>query len=370
MNNKFKIIQPFLRIAKFLLLIISCALLFADLSLMRETRNLAKSYSDHQNQATWFLFQLTKELSELVAESNHIGDGDQHMKKVWLKYDLAWSRFDLVLDSKEADNFLSNNQTKLFFSRLFEDYKALEPLLKEVTDLDVEKGETFNRAVNELYVSMIDFVNRNFRVASPLYQEQQRKANYLESLQWIFLIGFVFCICLISGTFYLEARHHKYIALSDSLTSLGNRLALFEAIDKLKLEQGKFTVYLLDMDGFKAINDKFGHQEGDKVLVAFAKYLNAITVPNCEAFRIGGDEFAIVQTFSNATLESTVVNYVRAPSQGNNYFKHSQLAVSVGVSHYPNDAEDIDDLLGIADMKMYEMKFSNKQDKQQRKKQV
>ncbi|MGF1711340.1 GGDEF domain-containing protein [Vibrio kagoshimensis] len=370
MTNNFKIIQPFLRIAKVMLLTISCVLLLANISLMKETRQLAKSYSDHQNQATWFLFQLTKELSELVAESNHIGDGDEHMKFVWLKYDLAWSRFDLVLESREADNFLSNNHTKSFFTSLFEDYKALEPMLHGVSDTDLEKGKLFNEAVNDLYVNMIDFVNRNFRVASPLYQEQQRKANRLESLQWVFLIGFVFCICLISGTFYLEARHHKYIAMSDSLTSLGNRLALFEAIGKLKQDQKNFTVYLLDMDGFKAINDQFGHQEGDRVLVAFAKYLNGITVPNCEAYRIGGDEFAIVQTFSNPTLEGSVVNYVRYPSQGNNYFKYSQLAVSVGVSHYPDDAEEVDDLLGIADMKMYEMKFSNKQDKQKRKKQV
>ncbi|MGF1752139.1 GGDEF domain-containing protein, partial [Vibrio makurazakiensis] len=89
MRNRQKLRQssPQTTLAKSLLLVVSLALLIANVSLMVNTRILAQSYSEQQNQATWFLFQLSKELSELVAESNHMGDGDDHLKLVWLKYD-------------------------------------------------------------------------------------------------------------------------------------------------------------------------------------------------------------------------------------------------------------------------------------------
>lgn len=362
--------SPQTALAKSLLLIVSLVLLIANVSLMVNTRVLAQSYSDQQNQATWFLFQLSKELSELVAESNHMGDGDEHLQMVWLKYDLAWSRFDLLITSKESDNFMEMGDARNFFEQLFTEYRALEDNLKLITNTDLVRGKEFNKSVKKLYVSMIDYVNQNFRVKSPLYQAQQKKAQSLQLLQVVLFVGFMLCLLLISVVFYKESRYHHKLAMTDALTNLGNRLALFIKMQRYHDRNKEFTVYLLDLDGFKGINDQFGHQEGDRVLVELADHLNDFESEDYRAYRMGGDEFAILHRQNSQQNE--VLDYIDLLSSkvGSCFAEHESLGVSVGVASFPKDAKEIDELIGIADKRMYQMKFYNKQDKQKVKKQV
>lgn len=363
---------PQLRLAKLLLLVTSVVLLIANITLMKETRILAKSYSAQQNQATWFLFQLTKELSELLAETSHVGDGDKHLKRVWLKYDITWSRFDLVLNNKESSHFMDMTNTRQFFEELFIEFKSLEALLKTVTDDDPVTGSVFHAEVKRVYMKMIGYVNRNFRVNSPLYTAQQSKAQQLQSLQLMAFVGFMFCLMLISVVFYKESRFHHKLAMTDTLTNLGNRLALFTKMQHLHNAQKDFTLYLLDLDGFKSINDQYGHQEGDKVLIELSEHIREFDCENYRAYRIGGDEFAIVHRYCSQKNETGVVEHIEKVHEypGSRFAKTPLLGVSVGVATFPKDAQDIDELISIADKRMYQMKFYHKQDKQALKKQV
>ncbi|MBW3694918.1 GGDEF domain-containing protein [Vibrio sp. T187] len=363
---------PHLRLAKVLLLATSAVLLIANIVLMKDTRTLAESYTEQQNQATWFLFQLTKELSELVSESSHIGDGDDHLSSVLLKYDLAWSRFDLILSSKESDSFMTIPDARRFFESLFKDFQALEPIVNQIKGNEAVKGEEFHGAIQGLYLDMIDYVNRNFRVKSPLYEARQTKARTLQSLQLQLLVGFMFCLVLISVVFYKESRYHQKLAMTDTLTDLGNRLAMFTKMERYHQTNKPFTLYLLDLDGFKAINDKFGHQEGDRVLVDFAHHIKGFECEDYKAYRMGGDEFAILHSDCSLESEHQVLDYIDLLYSNEELcFKvEEHLGVSVGVANYPDDATDIDELVGVADKRMYQMKFCNKQDKQEVKKQV
>ena len=367
-----KINYPQLRLAKVLLLVTSVVLLIANITLMKETRILAQSYTEQQNQATWFLFQLTKELSELVSETSHVGDGDHHLERVWLKYDITWSRFDLVLNSKESNHFMDMTNTREFFDALFMEFKSLEALLKTVTDHDPVTGSVFNAEVKRIYMKMIGYVNRNFRVNSPLYIAQQSKAQELQSLQFMALVGFMFCLALISIVFYKESRFHHKLAMTDTLTNLGNRLALFTKMHHLHNGHKDFTLYLLDLDGFKAINDQYGHQEGDNVLIDFSKHIQTFDCEDYRAYRMGGDEFAIVHRDCTKKSGTDVLEHIEQIHErpDSRFAKDPMLGVSVGVATFPKDAQDIDELISIADKRMYQMKFYHKQDKQALKKQV
>ena len=194
---------PFSTKSKLLLLIFSSTLLLANIVLLKETRALTQSYSAQQNQATWFLFHLSKELSELVGEARRLNESVMNIDGAELQYELAWSRFDLLINNKEADSFLSREEVRVYFVSLFDKFQQLEPILVEAKTGSSVAANQFYRATQNLYMEMIDYVTQNFRVASPLYQQQQVRAYNLLQAQYILLGIFVLTVALLTY-FYKE----------------------------------------------------------------------------------------------------------------------------------------------------------------------
>lgn len=345
-------------------MVIAAMVLTANLVLLNETRKLVLSYSSQQNQATWFLLQLSKEISELVSEASHLGDGDVHLPRVMLKYELAWSRFDLIMTSKESDEFMSLPGTKAFFSSQFTQFKAIEPLLKKVDESRPETGEVFHREVRQLYDNLIAYINKNFSVASPLYTEKREQVNRLEALQVGLLILLVGSILLIGLIFSKELKHSRRLALTDTLTSLGNRLALFSQVEELNNANRPFVIYLLDLNGFKSVNDKYGHVVGDTVLQEVAKRLNQMCDKDQAAYRIGGDEFAVLVPCDQLDNKQSFADQLSLLFGSLFHADHItlDLSTSVGFATFPDDSVDIDDLVRCADNRMYHMKFAKKKE--------
>lgn len=257
--------------AKYLLLLLSVIVVAANLYFLNSTRQHAQSYSEQQNQATWFLFQLSKELSELTAITPFYEDKESYHERITLKYELTWSRFDLLLTSREADTFIILPGAKEYFQTLFNQFKALEA---QLIHLDSKSdAQRLGQEFNSLYMSMIRFVNNNFRVKSPLYQTQMQTARDLNQIQLVLFFLLVICIALVMFILQKESEFHKEQSLTDSLTGIANRLSLFTDLDHHTHDEQPFTVFLLDLNGFKEVNDQYGHQAGDKVLQAFGKRL-------------------------------------------------------------------------------------------------
>lgn len=101
-----------------LLLVFATSLLLANVILLQQTRVLAQSFTDEQKQATWFLFQLSKELSELVSEARRLDENVLKIEGAELQYELAWSRFDLLINSKDVYTFFffSQSHSAIFFA--------------------------------------------------------------------------------------------------------------------------------------------------------------------------------------------------------------------------------------------------------------
>jgi diguanylate cyclase (GGDEF)-like protein/PAS domain S-box-containing protein len=155
-----------------------------------------------------------------------------------------------------------------------------------------------------------------------------------------------------------ELRYH---ATHDGLTGLSNRRLLAErlrdALDQAR-EVNPFALLLLDLDGFKQVNDTFGHSTGDDLLVELGRRLQALaTSCRCVA-RIGGDEFALllteVQTQNLGVIFKNVQCLVQSPISVQGV--PISLATRIGVSIYPTHGTDSELLLRRADIALYSAK--------------
>ena len=150
----------------------------------------------------------------------------------------------------------------------------------------------------------------------------------------------------------------RNMAVSDPLTGLANYrrlLAVIEAeLDRSRRTRRPFSIVLLDMDGLKAINDRYGHLVGSRSLVRLGKILKhhsrAIDTPA----RYGGDEFALVLPEAPKEIASRVASRVRERLALEN--EEPGLSVSAGIAAYPEDGDSAEKLLGAADRALYRMK--------------
>ena len=153
-----------------------------------------------------------------------------------------------------------------------------------------------------------------------------------------------------------RANHHH-------LTGLPNRLLFYDrtkmAMRQAKRSGRRMALLFLDLDGFKAVNDNYGHSMGDSVLIEITRRLkNSLRDVDTMA-RIGGDEFAIMvsdveRPKDAAEVAEKILTTFRHPLR----VKESEIAItaSIGISVYPDDADNVDHLLHTADSAMYQIK--------------
>ena len=160
----------------------------------------------------------------------------------------------------------------------------------------------------------------------------------------------------------------EHLAHYDALTSLPNRVLLSDrlrqAMAHAQRRNEKLAVVFLDLDGFKAINDKHGHESGDRLLTAVATSMKKELREGDTLARMGGDEFVavLVDLESMEACVPMLARLLAAASQKVKSGKLSlQVSASIGVSFYPQEENvDADQLLRQADQAMYQAKLSGK----------
>ncbi|NAZ75135.1 diguanylate cyclase [Kineococcus sp. T13] len=161
-----------------------------------------------------------------------------------------------------------------------------------------------------------------------------------------------------------NARVHRLLseqARTDALTGLANRAAFQDALTDAAGEGGERAVLFVDLDGFKAVNDRFGHAAGDELLRHVADRVREVTSPRDVCARLGGDEFALLLRGASAedaaAVGRRVVDLVSAPvrlAAGT-----ARVGASVGTAHAVG-ALDPRELLDRADAAMYAAKAAGK----------
>src|SRR5437899_5412052 len=148
-------------------------------------------------------------------------------------------------------------------------------------------------------------------------------------------------------------------AVTDYLTGLPNARSLFLQLDRelarCKRDNKSLTVMVADLDGFKQINDRFGHLEGNRVLRLFAHSLKETSREHDYVGRMGGDEFVVIAPGLGADASGKRAEQMRALARhaGQEVCNEDILSLSVGRAVFPDDGNDAEQLLSEADRRMY-----------------
>ena len=169
------------------------------------------------------------------------------------------------------------------------------------------------------------------------------------------------------GALVAAENHLSFLAHTDSVTSLPNRHAFNErlryAIEKTQLFGGSVELLLLDLDNFKYVNDTLGHHSGDLLLNLVSRRLQESLREADTICRIGGDEFAIIlessaQTGHGRQVAEKLIRALAAPFLIGEH--QIYVSSSLGISHFPRDGSDLDELTRNADTAMYQAKKHGK----------
>ncbi|MBC7963714.1 MAG: GGDEF domain-containing protein, partial [Steroidobacteraceae bacterium] len=155
----------------------------------------------------------------------------------------------------------------------------------------------------------------------------------------------------------------EYLANFDALTGLPNRRLFFDRLTCIlshcKRSKEQFSVLFLDLDRFKSVNDTLGHDAGDELLREVAKRIQECLRHSDTVARMGGDEFAvllsrIIEPPDTGIVSDKIITALARPFiiQG----QQCQIGVSIGISVFPDNADNAESLLKVADSAMYRAK--------------
>ncbi|QGZ65110.1 putative bifunctional diguanylate cyclase/phosphodiesterase [Paraburkholderia acidisoli] len=157
-----------------------------------------------------------------------------------------------------------------------------------------------------------------------------------------------------------------YLALHDGLTKLPNRMLLQDrlkqAIHSASRGNTRFALMFMDLDGFKAVNDAYGHQTGDRLLVDVARRIAESVRGEDTVARVGGDEFVLVAKIGApedaASIAEKLTTAIEVPFQLANL--ELRVSTSIGIAIYPGDGASERELLANADAAMYHAKSTGR----------
>jgi diguanylate cyclase (GGDEF)-like protein len=184
-----------------------------------------------------------------------------------------------------------------------------------------------------------------------------------------FLMALILSLGIARITIELEQRRAQleFSALHDSVTGLPNRILFMDRLSQVHArslrDRSKFSVFFIDLDGFKNINDTLGHEAGDVLLRAIAEKISGLLRKTDTIARFGGDEFCILSVDINdgEDSEELAARILKAINQPFEYKGHPlKVTASIGISSNTGHQKDLETLINEADQAMYLSKNAGK----------
>ncbi|MCM3116059.1 GGDEF domain-containing protein [Neobacillus sp. MER 74] len=138
----------------------------------------------------------------------------------------------------------------------------------------------------------------------------------------------------------------------DPLTGFYNRRSLEKRVSELDM----YSIILFDVDYFKTVNDQNGHQMGDEVLIYLSELVKKATRESDWCFRLGGDEFLIVLPETDPAVAQTIAERIRRTAEDASSPIGEPLTVSIGIGHFPTNAQQFSELVKVTDEALYRAK--------------
>ncbi|OBS95639.1 diguanylate cyclase [Vibrio tasmaniensis] len=281
--------KKLLSLAAIKIVVLSLAAVVLTVNIYSVTRinDINKSFSNRQNEATWFVFQLVKEYANflMVSRSDTI-DYDE----LWLAYDITWSRFDILINSTESSNFIKSANFKPYFTAEFDKFKSLESSIKLVNQGVLPK-ESLQKKVDICYHTLVDFINDKFRLQSPVIEENTSMVDKLVMVHQISSLFLVVIFLMTGAIFYVDFSVKRKLYSTDFITGFRNRVSLMKFVKNNYPKDNNFDLYFVRIRNLSEINQKYGLEYGDLVVSSAAKSLTAKIPESTISFRSSGSQF-------------------------------------------------------------------------------
>ncbi len=310
----------------------------------------------------------------VMATSDYEDDRVQARMEYFKHYGLARAMLaDLMTmtDGSDTDEHASYSGRAMVeqISAAFARFSSVTDKLIE-TDRD-SAGEAQARSLfDAIFDSYIELLHQYHDDRLENLKTDAHRINRWSTVMFIFQLGLVISAGILVAIFAVHALVRPYkraqqFALSDVLTGLRNRrylesFALPEMADMISRGTA-FSLSLMDIDKFKNINDTYGHQAGDELLINMARMLASGVRESDSVIRFGGEEFLIFLPGANKASAMTVVEKLRSAIETSlfrfsNYSESVNATASFGVASFPDDADDVQRLIRLADERLYQAK--------------
>jgi len=187
------------------------------------------------------------------------------------------------------------------------------------------------------------------------------------------VVSFLHLLCDYAAIAVENARaveRIQQLTITDDCTGLFNQRQLYSLLSKesetARLTGAPFSLIFIDLDRFKAVNDAHGHLIGSRLLAEFGQALRSLVLPVDSVFRYGGDEFIVLLHETGKDEAERVARHIHETLRSRSFRVAENLELTIrasyGVATWPDDAEDVHDLILRADTAMYRVKGSTRDD--------
>lgn len=326
-------------------------------------RKIERALQTSHEELTQTFEELTASEEELRAQYDTIQEHTEEIETLNLKYSVA-------IESTESAVWEYNiNSREMHISSKF--MNVINKSLKEYEDidrvfdmlLDKEEKNKIRKEFNDYLTGSKEEIHIHVLITD---QDNNRRYVLVRGRGIKDIndeIKIIHGIILDISKMKEQEEYIEYLAIHDYLTNLPNRLNFMNKLRETLAFRKRGAILLLDIDNFKSVNDTLGHFYGDKMLQEIADRLSVLTGEKLFVSRFGGDEFLILITGENRVenLENDIHKIIRLfdepviLNEKENYIKFS-----IGISRFPADSDNIDQLMMNADTAMYCVKREGK----------
>lgn len=310
----------------------------------------------------WSSSELEMEVVKFDQALTALAAGLEDNEYLELRFEVLWSRVNSLLAGKENRPLREQPGVLPLLGSLSEQLRLWEDDIYGLSAGDVaaimalrEELTHFHQLAREINVD--NFSGDNIWRQLDVLQDTRLSSTL--SLAGLLLSGALMLLLLVR-----ENRRNQQLAYHDILTGLPNRMHFYQLIDQAMQwadrHDRSLAVHMVDLDGFKAINDSLGHKVGDKVLKIVAERMQAVLGEQGQVARLGGDEFVIIQRLPSSEEASPMATVLWQAIVRDVELTDGCLSpqASIGTSLYPAQASSVTELLSHADTAMYYAKHS------------
>jgi diguanylate cyclase (GGDEF)-like protein/PAS domain S-box-containing protein len=312
-----------------------------------------------------FLYDKTGKATSIIAYGQDITDIKEAQKKV-LQADMFYA---LVQNAFIAIYVIQNNKF-IYTNKKFQDifgYKPEEMKDRTISDLIYTEDiaivqQNLKQRTAKLGLGL-EYTFRGVKKSGELFDAHVYGSSLVLENNEKAIIGMLTDDTKIN----LAKKQLEVLANKDTLTELYNRNFFNEhlknTIENAKQNNQKLALILFDIDNFKRVNDSLGHNAGDKIIQETANKILKLLRDSDKFFRIGGDEFTIIiEDYKEKRNIEKLMQRIKTVMNQSIEIEHISfhISLSIGVSLYPQDAQDAQTLQKLADIAMYDAKRKGK----------